>query len=318
MPAVPVVLPAPENVLVEEIDRLSAKPLAEADGLEVHLAPARQIPNVLREIGRLREVTFRQAGEGTGGAIDLDSFDSHYQHLFIWNREKREVAGAYRLGPTPDILPAHGIEGLYSSTLFRYDPELFRRTGPAIELGRSFVRAEYQRHFQPLLLLWKGICRYVLSHPCCRVLFGPVSISDDYTSASRDLLVTFLESQQDRELAALVKPRRPYRAKWIAGRLRDTVGRLLKDIEELSDPIADVEGNGKGVPVLIRQYLRVGGRILGFNLDPAFHTLDALVLVDLLQTPPALLARYMSKSGAADFLRQNSPSRGFDSSAGLP
>jgi putative hemolysin len=303
LPAAPVPMPAPESMLEEEVSRLPG-PLAEAEGLAVFLAEARQIPNVLREIGRLREVTFRQAGEGTGGAIDLDSFDSHYRHLFIWNREKREVAGAYRLGPTTDILPARGAAGLYSSTLFHYDPEIFRRIGPAIELGRSFVRAEYQKHFQPLLLLWKGISQFVLTRPKCCILFGAVSISDDYTPASRDLLVTFLESQQDRDLAHLVRPRRPYKAKLFSGQQKDTVSRLLKDIEELSDPIADVEADGKGVPILIKQYLRVGGRILGFNIDPAFHTLDALVLVDLRLTPPALLARYMSKNGAAEFRRQ--------------
>jgi putative hemolysin len=312
LPQAPVVLSAPENVLAEEVDRLPGRPLAEADSLAVYLAQARQIPNVLREIGRLREITFRQAGEGTGGALDLDPFDNHYLHLFIWNRVKREVVGAYRLGPTHDIMPAHGLEGLYSSTLFRYDPELFRRIGPAIELGRSFVRVEYQRHFHPLLLLWKGICQYVLSRVSCCVLFGAVSISDDYTAASRDLLVRFLESQQDRDLARLVKSRRPYRAGRIGGRQMDTASRLLKDIEELSDPIADVEPDGKGVPILIKQYMRVGGRILGFNLDPSFHTLDALVLVDLRSTPPAILARYMSKTGADEFLRQNSKPRFID------
>jgi putative hemolysin len=302
---VPVTMPGSENALAEEVARLAGKPLAESEEMAVYLAEARQIPNVLREIGRLRELTFRRAGEGTGGAIDLDSFDNYYQHLFVWNREKQEVVGAYRLGPTPDILPRYGVSGLYSSALFRYDRELFRRVGPAIELGRSFVRSEYQRQFQPLLLLWKGICQYVLTRPERAVLFGAVSISDDYTPASRDLLVRFLENQRDRDLARLVKPRRPYRPKLMAGQQADTVSRLLRDIEELSDPIADLEADGKGVPILIKQYLRVGGRILGFNIDPAFrNALDALVLVDLRRTPPALLARYMSKEGAAQFLRQ--------------
>jgi len=178
--------------------------------------------------------------------------------------------------------------------------------GPAIELGRSFVRTEYQKQFQPLLLLWKGICEHVLTRPGLTTLFGAVSISHDYTAASRDLIVEFLESQRDPELAHLVKPRKPYRPKRISGRQKDTVARLLKDIEELSDPIADLEADGKGVPILIKQYLRVGGRILGFNIDPAFNNaLDALILVDLRLTPAAILARYMSKTRAVEFLCRN-------------
>src|SRR5262249_17982435 len=149
------------------------------------------------------------------------------------NRVKREVVGAYRLGATHDILPAHGVRGLYSSTLFQYDRELFQRMGSAVELGRSFVRPEYQRQFQPLLLLWKGICRYMLTRLSCCKLFGAVSISDGYTPASRDLLVTFLESQRDSDLAYFVKPRRPYRARSMSGRQKDTVSRLLKDVEAL-------------------------------------------------------------------------------------
>jgi putative hemolysin len=211
LPGIPVTMPPPENVLAEEVGRLPGKPLAEADDLAVYLADSKHMPNLLREIGRLREITFRRVGEGTGGAIDLDGFDSYYQHLFIWNRNKHEIVGAYRLGPTPDILPMKGVPGLYSNGLFQFDPELFRRIGPAVELGRSFVRLEYQRQFQPLLLLWKGIGQYIISRPFCPILFGAVSISDDYSPASRDLLVNFPQTREDPELARLVRPRRSYR-----------------------------------------------------------------------------------------------------------
>jgi hypothetical protein len=138
------------------------------------------------------------------------------------------------------------------------------------------------------------------------MLFGAVSISHDYTPASRELMVTFLESQRDADLAPFVRARKPYRGRLMSGRQKQTVSRLLKDVEELSDPIADVEADGKGVPILIRQYLRVGGRILGFNIDPAFNNaLDALILVDLRLTPAAILARYMPKESVAEFLRKS-------------
>ncbi len=275
----------PRELLTEETSRLT--PVCGNEEFAVYLAPAEAIPNTLEEIGRLRELTFRAAGEGTGEARDLDRFDPHYLHLFLWHKAAREVAGAYRLGPTADLLPRFGVHGLYSSTLFHLSPELFERTGPALEMGRSFVRPEYQKQYAPLLLLWKGITRYVAAHPECAVLFGAVSISNDYNPVSRSLLAGYLETQTDAELARLVKPRRPYRASHRAPR-------FLHDVEELSAPIADLERDGKGVPVLIKQYMKAGARALGFNVDPHFsNVLDVLMMADLRRTPHP---RFLSNS----------------------
>ena len=275
----------PRELLIEETSRLTA--VCGNEEFAVYLAPADAIPNTLEEIGRLRELTFRAAGEGTGEARDLDRFDPHYLHLFLWHKAAREVAGAYRLGPTAELLPRFGVHGLYSSTLFHLSPELFERTGPALEMGRSFVRPEYQKQYAPLLLLWKGITRYVAAHPECAVLFGAVSISNDYNPVSRSLLAGYLETQTDAELARLVKPRRPYRASHRAPR-------FLHDVEELSAPIADLERDGKGVPVLIKQYMKAGARALGFNVDPHFsNVLDVLMMADLRRTPHP---RFLSNS----------------------
>jgi hypothetical protein len=164
------------------------------ENLAVYYASASQIPNVLREIGRLREISFRQAGEGTGSSIDIDEFDSRYYHLFIWNRAQNEIAGAYRLAGTDDIVSRHGKNGLYTNTLFRFSPDFFNRIHPALELGRSFVRPEYQKSYLPLLLLWKGIGHFVAQRPWYRVLFGPVSISASYTSMSQSLIVLISHS----------------------------------------------------------------------------------------------------------------------------
>lgn len=275
----------PRELLIEETSRLTA--VCGNEEFAVYLAPADAIPNTLEEIGRLRELTFRAAGEGTGEVRDLDRFDPHYLHLFLWHKAAREVAGAYRLGPTADLLPRFGVHGLYSSTLFHLSPELFERTGSALEMGRSFVRPEYQKQYAPLLLLWKGITRYVAAHPECAVLFGAVSISNDYNPVSRSLLAGYLETQTDAELARLVKPRRPYRASHRAPR-------FLHDVEELSAPIADLERDGKGVPVLIKQYMKAGARALGFNVDPHFsNVLDVLMMADLRRTPHP---RFLSNS----------------------
>jgi putative hemolysin len=294
----------PAALLAGEIGSLDgSRRLAESEELSVYLAGAAEVPHVLQEIGRLRELTFRSAGEGTGKAADLDRFDTFYSHLFIWSRDKSELVGAYRLGATPDILPVHGLRGLYTSSLFRLHPEFFRRIGPAIELGRSFIRPEYQRQYAPLLLLWKGIGQYVIRRPELPVLFGAVSISNDYNPVSRDLLARYLDRCKAADLARFVRPRSPYRRRILGTRQTDWLSRFLGDVAELSDPIADLEPDGKGIPILIKQYMKLGGRTLGFNVDSRFSdALDGLILLDLRQTPPPVLGRYISSEGAAAFL----------------
>jgi len=301
---VPPVAPAPSSqLLANEIARLTPdRRLCESGDLAVYLGSSGEFPTVLREIGRLREIAFRGVGEGTGKPLDLDRFDDYYQHLVLWNEKTREVVGGYRLGPTEDILPRYGVRGLYTSTLFRFRKTLFEKLGPAVELGRSFVRPEYQKQYAPLLLLWKGIGRYVALRPECAVLFGGVSISRDYHPVSRHLLVKFLEAHRLEELASLVDPRRPYRP---AARVLLRTGfppRIPQEIEELSSLIGELESDGKGVPVLIKQYLKTGGRLLGFNVDPGFaDVLDALIMVDLKKAPQPLLERCLGKPGAANF-----------------
>ncbi|MEO8131165.1 MAG: lysophospholipid acyltransferase family protein, partial [Bryobacteraceae bacterium] len=136
--------------------------LDRSGNLEAYITSADRIPAVLREIGRLREITFRAVGEGSGKPCDLDYFDDCYLHLFVWNAEKREVVGAYRLGKADGPL--------YTASLFQYSSEFLSKLGPALELGRSFVRAEYQKGFTPLLLLWKGIGKFVARNPQYKTL----------------------------------------------------------------------------------------------------------------------------------------------------
>jgi putative hemolysin len=302
----------PRRALAAEVDRLPAgRMLCAAGQLAVFLGTAEELPHVTREIGRLRETAFRQVGEGAGRSIDLDEFDRHYLHLFLWNGEAGEIAGAYRLGPTPDILPRYGIRGLYTSTLFRFRKELFDRIGPAIELGRSFIRPEYQKQYAPLLLLWKGIGRYVAGRPECAALFGGVSISNDYHPVSRHLMVKFLEGHGAEHLARMVAPRRAYRPAERLFRRTGAVRRTPAGIEDLSNLVAGVERDGKGVPILIKQYLKAGGRLLGFNVDRRFvDALDALILVDLRNLPLAVLERYLGKPGAAAFSAWHAVGRG--------
>jgi putative hemolysin len=300
----PVASAEPAKLVAAELSRLAPdRCLTQNGDLAVYLVKANETPRTLQELGRLREVTFRLAGEGTGKRRDLDRFDRYYWHVLLWNKTKRALVGAYRAGNTAEILAEHGVGGLYTSTCFRYDPRLFEKLGPALELGRSFVRPEYQRQYAPLLLLWKGIARLLATHAATPVLFGAVSISNDYNKASREMIYRFFEARiQEDELAGMIEPRRPFRP----ARLRPwdcrAMCHTLRDLEDLSQPITDVETDGKGLPILLRQYTKIGGKLLGFNVDKKFsNVLDGLVVVDLRKAAPAVLERYMGREAAVEF-----------------
>src|SRR5579863_6123918 len=213
----PVAPETPPALIANEIAALPAECLVEETReFSVYLAEARRIPLGLQEIGRLREIAFRAAGEGTGQPADLDRFDPYYLHLFLWNKEKREIVGGYRMGEVPRILTRFGQKGLYTDSLFKFKWGFFARIGPSLELGRSFIRPEYQRAYAPLLLLWKGIGAFVARHPEYSTLIGAVSVSNRYSPASRELIVRYFEKQNASsewgpEWRGAVKARRPLR-----------------------------------------------------------------------------------------------------------
>jgi putative hemolysin len=308
LPSVPSQLPS----LASQVAALpSERLMLESPEFSVYLATAAEIPGILGEIGRLREITFRAVGEGTGKCSDIDEFDAHYSHLFLWDKRGAAIAGAYRLAPCDKVLARRGGAGLYTATLFRFNAAFLRHLETcAMELGRSFIRVEYQKSFAPLLLMWKGIGRFVARHPRYTTLFGPVSISNRYREISRQLMVNYLERRaMDHELARWISTRHGYRPRLS---LRDrALARggegLMAGVEDLSDVIADLESAGcRGVPVLLRQYLSLGGRLLGFNVDPHFsNALDGLILVNLTQTQPRLLERFLGQEEARKFLVLN-------------
>jgi putative hemolysin len=317
-----VVTRGPQAKMLAEIESLPQdRRLAETGELSVLACRSHEAPHLFAEIGRLREITFRAVGEGTGKSSDLDRFDLHYWQFVLWNHTRQEVAGGYRAANTAETIARAGVEGLYTNTLFRYDQRLLDRIGPALELGRSFVVPQYQRQYTPLLLLWKGIGAFVAAHPETAVLFGPVSISNQYSPASRELIFRFFsEAHRHDELKDLIRPRRPFRTAWFNRYDCRVVLHALRNVDDLSEPIADVEVDGKGLPILLKQYLKLGGRLLGFNVDACFSdVLDGLVMVDLRRTDPSVLARFMGAEGVANFRRHHgltavSSQRGFRSS----
>lgn len=299
----PIAEPIPAENLAADVAALpQSQQLVSGGGdLDVWYATADQIPWLLQEIGRLRELSFRQVGEGTGKRVDLDSFDAYYLHLFVWDTKNRAVVGGYRLGEVETILNRHGSKGLYVRSLFKLSPQLKDELRMALEVGRSFVRPEHQRNYSSLMLLWKGIGTYVARHPHYRVLFGPVSISNDYHPVSQQLIVRFLQrNSMELERASLVKPMHPFPAGDGPARRIDLD---VSDMRIIANLLSTVEDDNVGVPVLLRQYLKLNGRILGFNVDPEFNnSIDCLLWVDLARTDPTLLKKYMGPDGVERFL----------------
>lgn len=293
----PLALPQAPARLAAELAALPPECLLCAQGdFEVYRCEAAMIPQVLAEIGRLRELSFRLVHEGSGKARDLDQYDAQYQHLFVWHRGQRELIGAYRLGFTAAIVATSGVAGLYTHSLFDYDARLLERIGPALELGRSFVSPHWQRNFRPLRLLWSGIAIVLDQHPELRCLFGPVSISASYSRTGRALMEAALsEHHCDPELRALVRPRTPA-PKTATGAATDAAARsvvsALAEPSLLSQVIARVE-RGSGLPVLLRHYLELHGRFAGFNVDDSFGgTLDGLVFVRVDEIPARVRAKF--------------------------
>lgn len=303
--------PRPREQRLAEIDALRPEQiLVQSAPFLVFEARAGEIPAIMHEVARLRESTFRRVGEGTGQPLDTDDYDARYRHLILWNVADQELAGAYRFAGTDELLPQHGPAGLYTASQFRIKPAFWQRLDPALELGRSFVRPRYQKSYQPLLLMWKALAEYVSRNPRYRVLFGCVSISGDYSQLARELMMRFLRRHSfDSGLARLVRPTRAPREGQLKRLDLCVPEAVFRDPGDLNDLVAEVE-EGRGVPVLLRQYLKLGGRIAAFNFDPDFGgCLDGLICVDLALTDERTLARFMGSENARRFLLRHTGAR---------
>jgi len=284
----PVETPRDRNVLKEEISSvMQSYELFTTKNYSVLFAPTRAIPNVIREIGRLREQTFREVGEGTNRAIDLDEYDFYYHHLIIWDNEAGAIVGAYRLGKGKEILSQYGIKGFYIHSLFRIRRSFEPILSESLELGRSFIVNEYQRKAMPLFLLWKGLLTVLLMHAEYRYLIGPVSISNEFSSLSKSLIVEFIRNNcYDSGMARHIKPRKKLNLQVDKRIDRDIIiAAAEKDINKVEKVVRDVD-NGYRIPVLLKKYLEINAKIIGFNVDPDFNNcLDGLVMLDVYEIP---------------------------------
>jgi putative hemolysin len=285
----PVIDPVPVKILAEEVAAVKSEfELFSTKNYSVICAPTVSIPNIFNEIGRLREVTFREVGEGTNNCTDIDEYDFYYNHLFIWDDNEKKIVGAYRIGKGKEILALYGIKGFYINSLFRLKHKFAPVMAESIELGRSFITKDYQRKVIPLFLLWKGIMVFLLKNSDYRYLIGPVSISNDLSGFSRSLIVEFVKTYFfDDEMAKLIAPRKKFVVN--TDKIIDRkifIDSSERDINKIEHIILDIEPGYK-LPVLLKKYMEINAKILGFNIDPKFNNcLDGLMILDLYETPP--------------------------------
>jgi putative hemolysin len=259
---------------------------------EVFIAPTSLIPNVIREIGRLREMTFREIGEGTNKASDLDEYDIYYHHLFIWDLDAKLIVGAYRLGLGDEIFYSIGKNGFYISELFKIKSQFTPVLKKSIELGRSWIRKEYQQKPLPLFLLWKGILKYLIENPRYRYLIGPVSISNSFSKFSKSLIVDYINRNHfDHDMAQYVRPRNKFKVD-LASIDTDLLMAGEDSFKGLDNLISEVETRNMKVPVLLRQYIALNAKIICFNIDPKFaDCLDGFLVLDLEKVPQDILEK---------------------------
>lgn len=273
---------------------LDSSPERDAKGMRVYRAQGSAIPNVLLELGRLREETFRTVGEGSGLDRDLDQFDSYYDHFISWDKGKQEITGAYRIGRVDQILKTYGVEGLYTNTFFSFKELLdtdFREG--TLEAGRSFVRTEYQRG-PSLLVIWMAFAKFIMANPQYKHMMGPVSISNEFQENSKNLMVSYLMKYHPHEKSALVSSKNP--PVFDSNLEPDELTALLDasmDLPALQEFVRYAEGNPKAqIPQLIKLYLELGVRFLAFNKDDEFNTIDGLIWLDITAVPASVGARY--------------------------
>ncbi len=284
------IIPPLSKVLLSQ--EVAALPLenryVERGKFQVYIVESSKIPNILKEIGRLREITFREVGEGTGNAVDVDKFDEYYHNLFIWNQEKQQIIGGYRVGIGDTIFEEQGIEGFYINSLFRIQPPAYSILKKSLELGRSYVIKEYQKSYLPLFLLWQGILFFLLKHPQYRYLIGPVSISKYYSHTCKSMIVDFVKHHYfNKDVAPYFQPRTPFVPQLNHTSRLQQIGHELKDLEKF---MLTIEPTHIKVPVLLKQYTKLNARFISFNLDPNFSdALDGLMLLDLKKLPEEII-----------------------------
>ncbi|MBZ9777661.1 lysophospholipid acyltransferase family protein [Psychroflexus sp. CAK8W] len=277
--------------------RDESRRLLVSNNYEVFISERKHIPKIVMELGRLREITFRQVGEGTNKSLDLDKYDNYYQHMFLWDNQANKIAGAYRMGLGRDIYKNHGIDGFYLNELFRFEPELHKMLSQSIEMGRAFITSEYQQKPMPLFLLWKGIVHCTLRFPEHKYLIGGVSISNKFSNFSKSMMIEFMKSNYyDPYVAQYVRPKKEFKVK-----LKDADKDFVFDstqanLNKFDKFIEEIEPGNLRLPVLIKKYIKQNAKVVAFNVDPLFNNaIDGLMYIRIEDIPESTVKPVMEE-----------------------
>lgn len=284
----PIIEETPKSDIVDNIAKIGDDCVYKTENFEVYISNAYSIPFILKEITRLREITFRAVGEGTNRSYDTDEFDLYYKHLFIWDSAEQKIVGSYRLGLGDDLYKQFGKKGFYLNQLFKLKKPFAPILRESIELGRSFIALDYQRKPLSLMLLWKGINEFLKQNKGrYNYMIGPVSISGEFSNLSKDLLVAYIRhNHYDKALSKMVKPRKKYKYQYTGEDKKLLLEKHIDDIKLLDNFIGDIETNHAKIPVLIKKYLKLKGKIIAFNVDPKFNnSLDGFLILNINEIP---------------------------------
>lgn len=282
----------PLDDILKDINELknNSKQLFTNGNYEMYFAAYDEIPSVMREIGRQRELTFRAVGEGSNLPFDLDEYDRHYHHLFLWDAADKKIVGAYRMGLGRDIMKTHGIDGFYTASLFEFDQELHPFFRKVIEMGRAYIVQEYQQKPLPLFLLWRGIIHVCLRNPDHKFLMGGVSISNKFSEFSKSVMIEFMRSHYfDSAVAQYVHPKNEFKVKLKEKDKSIIINEMESDLNKLDKFIDDLEPEMR-MPVLIKKYIKQNARVIAFNVDPSFNdAIDGLMYIRISDIPESTI-----------------------------
>ena len=276
-------------VLVKELEKIREKSfLFSVSTYDCYFADYDDIPNLMHEIARQRELAFRAIGEGTGNNLDTDEFDKHYKHLILWDNAKQQLAGSYRLGIGSDIMDNLGQKGFYISTLFKIDASFETYLRKTIELGRSFVCVDYQREMLPLMLLFKGLASVIMKYKDMEHFIGPVSISSWYPKFYQSMIVEYVSTKHsaEGELTHAVLPMTPFVSDFLKVDKNVLLNHAMETVEKFDKFMFRLSNGNYRMPTLFKKYLKLNSKLLCFNVDPDFNdTLDGLLFLTFKDFP---------------------------------
>ena len=281
--------PADTSLMLAELEAIREKAfLCSVSDFDCYLADYKDIPNLMHEIARLREETFRAIGEGTGKSLDQDEFDLHFKQMILWDKAKQRIAGCYRLGIGSEIVPKYGIKGFYVSTLVNIDESFSNELSHTIELGRSFVALDYQKEVLPLMLLLRGLSDVVVRYPEINHFIGPVSVSAWYPKFYLSLIERYVSEKHAVEgcLQGKVTPKKPFAPDSLKVDPDVLLQHNMDGVDKFDKFLFRLSNGEYRLPTLFKKYLKLNAKLLCFNVDPDFNdTLDALLFLTFTEFP---------------------------------